>query len=301
MSDPHPKLTPLLQKYGITHADFIKKGRPAKGTGEVLVAMRRAIITEMHAQGMTWAEMIEVTGLGNASIQRLTGAMWNPESRKRVRENGVRTGKMWKGKTRPGQLERQWAAGTFDFHRGRVRSENERQALREGWTLGCRQEASRHSLRNWSNPDVREKIMAFHTSPDERVRRSATQAQRMKDTPGMYVRGRAEWVDTPKGLHERAYVRSSYEKAAVNRLESDPDVVRYEHERLLSLPDGRWFLPDFIVERLNATVVLIEVKAAWALMHPDCEGVRQRITMSESFAKEQGWDFAVWTERELEC
>jgi len=301
MTAPHPKLAPLLAKHNLTHADFIKKGRPVKGTGEALVNARRAIITELHTQGTSWSEMIEVTGLGQGSIQRLTGAMWNPESRKRVSENGVRTGKLWKGKPRPGQLERQWAAGTFDFHRGRVCSEAEKQALRDGWTPERRQEAGLRSLRNWSNLDVRAKIMAFHTSHEERSRRSAAQAQRMKDTPGVYVRGRAEWVDTPKGLHERAYVRSSYEKAAVNHLESDPDVVRYEHERLLSLPDGRWFLPDFIVERSNAKVVLIEVKAAWVLTHPDCESVRQRLAVSESFAREQGWDFAVWTEKELEC
>lgn len=120
MDQPHPKLAPLLSKHNVTHADFIKKGRPVKGTGEALVNARRAIITELHAQGTSWAEMLEVTGLGQGSIQRLTGAMWNPESRKRVSENGARTGKLWKGKPRPGQLERQWAAGTFDFHRGRV-------------------------------------------------------------------------------------------------------------------------------------------------------------------------------------
>ena len=301
MNAPHPKLSPLLAKHNISHADFIKKGRPAKGTGEVLVSARRAIITELHAQGTSWAEMLEVTGLGRGSIQRLTGAMWNSETRKRVKENGVRTGKLWKGKPRPGQLERQWAAGTFDFHRGRVRPESERQALRDGWTPDRRQGAGQNSLRNWSDPEVRAKIMAFHTSPEERARRSAAQAQRMKDAPGVYVRGRAEWVDTPKGLHERAYVRSSYEKAAVAHLESDPDVVRYEHERLLSLLDGRWFLPDFIVERANARVVLIEVKAAWVLTHSDCDDVRQRLALSESFAKEQGWEFAIWTERELGC
>lgn len=301
MDPPHPKLAPLLAKHNVAHADFIKKGRPLKGTGEVLMNARRAIITELHAQGTSWAEMIEVTGLSQGSIQRLTGAMWNSESRKRASENGVRTGKTWKGKSRPGQLERQWAAGTFDFHRGRVRTESERQALRDGWTADCRQEAGQHSRRNWSNPDVRAKIMAFHTSPEERVRRSTTQARRMRDTPGVYVRGRSEWVDTPKGLHERAYVRSSYEKAAVTRLESDPDVLCYEHERLLSLPDGRWFLPDFIVEGANAVVTLVEVKASWVLTHPDCEGVRQRLAVSESFAREQGWEFAVWTERELGC
>lgn len=301
MDQPHPKLAPLLSKHNVTHADFIKKGRPVKGTGEVLVSARRAIITELHAQGTSWAEMLEVTGLGQGSIQRLTGAMWNSESRKRVSENGVRTGKSWKGKPRPGQLERQWAAGTFDFHRGRTRPESERQSLRDGWTPNCRQEAGHRALRNWSDPDVRAKYMAFHTSPEERVRRSVAQAQRMKENPDVYARGRAEWVDTPKGLHERAYVRSSYEKAAVHRLEDNTKVLRYEYERVLSLPDGRWVLPDFIVEYAGAKVVLVEVKASWVLTHPNCEDVRERLATAEKFAREQGWTFEVWTERELEC
>lgn len=132
MDQPHPKLAPLLSKHNVTHADFIKKGRPVKGTGEVLVSARRAIITELHAQGTSWVEMLEVTGLGQGSIQRLTGAMWNSESRKRVSENGVRTGKSWKGKPRPGQLERQWSAGTFDKPSTRIKySQNRARFIKE--------------------------------------------------------------------------------------------------------------------------------------------------------------------------
>jgi hypothetical protein len=111
--DPHPLLVPLLEKHGVTHAEFLKRGRPARGR-EHVVDVRRAIITELHALGTSWAEMLAVTGLGQGSIQRLTGAMWNSESRKVLHEVGARVGRSWKGKTRPGQLESQWAAGDFD-------------------------------------------------------------------------------------------------------------------------------------------------------------------------------------------
>ncbi len=301
---PHPRLVPLLAKHGVSHTDFMKKGRPTKGTGEALVQARSAIITELHSQGTSWAEMIVVTGLGLGSIQRLTKAMWNPASRETVKANGVRVGSSWKGKTRPGQLEAQWAAGMFDFHRGRVRPEEERQRLRDGWTPERRHAAGEHALRNWMDPVILAKIMAFHTSPEERAKRSRAQIQRLRDHPGRYLRGKAQWVDTPKGIHSRAYARSSYEVAAIHALEADPLVLRYEHERVLALPDGHWILPDFIVEYTGGragVIELVEVKAAWVLSQPDGSKVAQRLTKAREFAVDQGWSFTVWTERELGC
>lgn len=301
---PHPKLVPLLTKHGISHTDFVRKGRPLKGTGDALVQARSAIITELHSQGTSWAEMVEVTGLGLGSIQRLTKAMWNPASRETVKANGVRVGSSWKGKARPGQLEAQWAAGVFDFHRGRVWSDTAKQALRDGWTQECRRACSERVKRYWMDPLVRAKIMAFHTSPEERAKRSRAQIQRLRDHPGRYLRGKAQWVDTPKGIHSRAYARSSYEVAAIHALEADPLVLRYEHERVLALPDGHWILPDFIVEYTGGRagiIELVEVKAAWVMSQPDDSKVAQRLTKAREFAVEQGWSFTVWTERELGC
>lgn len=300
MTDVDPRLLPLLEKHGLTLEQFRKVGRPPRGW-EGIPALRSALITDLHMQGTSWADMKVITGLSHGSIQRLTRAMWNPASREAKRANGARTGFMWRGKHRPGQLERQWAAGTFDFLRGRVRSEEERQRLRDGWTPELRWEAGEHGLRNWLDPVIRAKILAFHHSPEERERKSKLQAQRLKDHPGKYLHGRTEWVDTPKGLHERAYARSSYEVAAIRKLEADPSVLRYEHERVLRVPGGHWILPDFIVEYEGAKVVLIEVKAAWSLRQPeDSRGIR-RLAIAKDFAKTRGWSFEVWTERELGC
>jgi len=113
VSIPHPKLVPLLEKHGVTYVEFAKRGRPKKGN-EKIVGVRRDIITELHSQGTSWADMMVVTGLGQGSIQRLTRAMWNPASRGVLHDVGVRVGRSWKGKSRPGQLEAQWAAGNFD-------------------------------------------------------------------------------------------------------------------------------------------------------------------------------------------
>jgi hypothetical protein len=110
---PHPKLIPLLEKNALSWEQFSKRGRLPADL-QWVVNKRSSIITEVHAAGTPWKEIIEITGLSLGSIERLTKAMWNSESRKNASAMGVKTGKAWKGKKRPGQLERQWAAGNFD-------------------------------------------------------------------------------------------------------------------------------------------------------------------------------------------
>ena len=121
----------------------------------------------------------------------------------------------------------------------------------------------------------------------------------MKDNPAKYLRGRAAWVDTPKGSEPCTYVRSSYEVAAVSRLEADGGVAGYEYERRFVLPDGRWVLPDFLVTRTDGSRLLIEVKSAWVFGLPYSHKVRCRLLESKRLASENGWAFEVWTEKEL--
>jgi hypothetical protein len=270
MDQPHPKLAPLLSKHNVTHADFIKKGRPVKGTGEALVNARRAIITELHAQGTSWAEMLEVTGLGQGSIQRLTGAMWNSESRKRVSENGVRTGKLWKGKPRPGQLERQWAAGTFDFHRGRDRTPEEVDRQKASYT-----------------PEVRAKM-------------SEKKVDFLAQNPGWssfkYAQTE-EWVTVKGGTFK---VRSSYESAAVRRLEGDDTVHSFIFEPRLLLPDGKYILPDFLVTGKDGTLTLVEVKPACFAFGPRAQSATlRRLQTARTESERNKWNFSIWTEVEL--
>jgi len=295
LSDPHPELVPFLIKHELDWSTFHKKGRPPEGVRE----KRSAIVTELHRKGMSWARMMEVTGLSNGSIQRLSQAMWNQATRVRTKEVGRKLGQSWKGKKRPGQLEAQWKAGTFDFHRGRVRSEEERARLRASWTPERRRMAASHSLKLWRNPTIRKQLLAFHRSPEERARRSQAQSRRMLETPSKFLRGRAQWADTPKGKKDRAYVRSTYEAAAVRILEGDPKVLSYEHERRLVLGDGRWILPDFVVSFSNGQEVLIEVKARWVFALPVGHQVRRRLKVAQDLAQHRGWGFEVWTEEVL--
>lgn len=292
MTNPHPRLIPLLEKHEITYDLFCKKGRPPKGVRE----KRSAIVTELHAAGTSWADMMEITGLSNGAIQRLTKAMWNKSTRSRVKEQGRRVGASWKGKKRPGQLERQWADGVFDFHRGRVRPEEERQRLKDGWTVEARQANGDRHRELWADPEYRAKMVAYHRQPDVRAERSRAQTRRMEENPTKWARGNSEWVDTPKGTADRVFVRSSYEKAAVAVLEADPTVVKYKYEPVFRRPCGKWCKPDFLVTYEDGTQSLVEVKASWVLAQPITSKHRRKLAMYAELAAAKGLPFEVWTE-----
>jgi hypothetical protein len=146
---------------------------------------------------------------------------------------------------------------------------------------------------------VRSRLLAFHRSPQERARRSRLQTKRMRENPVKYLRGKAAWVDTPKSQKSRTYVRSSYEVAAVAKLEADPQVMAYEYERQFMLEDGRWVLPDFIVTLTSGQQVMVEVKAAWVFGLSPSHKVSRRLQEARHLAAQHGWSFKVWTEEEL--
>jgi hypothetical protein len=114
--------------------------------------------------------------------------------------------------------------------------------------------------------------------------------------PGKWLRGRARWVAAPKSLDGRVHVRSSYEAAAVAVLEADQEVLSYAYEPRFVLPDGRWILPDFLVQTRTG-MLLVEVKAAWVLGLPQDDKVILRLARAREFAAGKGWGFAIWTEK----
>jgi len=292
MMSPNPQLVALLEKHDIDWETFSKQGRPAPGVRD----KRVAIVTDLHSSGLSWADMMTITGLSNGGIQRLTGAMWNPASRVRLRTNMKKVGASWKGKKRPGQLEAMWAAGVFDVLRGRVRSDVERSHLKAGWTPEKRSQMADRSKALWEDPTVRDRILTFHRSPEERARRSAAQTLRLAQDPGKWAKGKSRWINTPKGVAPKAHVRSSYEAATIFVLESDPNVVAYQFEPRFILPDGHWILPDFLVWTTQR-ILLIEVKASWVFGLPPDDRVHLRLNMARKVAADHGWDFAIWTEQ----
>lgn len=295
-SEPHPELVPLLQKYELSWELFSKRGRPSRGVKE----KRIAIVTELHAKGTPWKDMVEITGMSHGFVQRNTRAVWNPNSRENARASGRATGAWWKGRKRPGQLERQWAKGDFDSLPGRVRSEEERERLREGWTEKARKERSRSSKERWSNSKYRQKLLKYHRSPEERARRSREQARRIEENPSKWSRGKAGYVTVSKEEKraDRLWVRSSYEAAAVELLEEDDRVLSYRYEPTLVLEGGRHIKPDFLVTYSNQGQELIEVKASWALSLPKEHKVQKRLKVARDEASARGWKFSVWTEQD---
>jgi hypothetical protein len=295
---PDPRLIPLLEKHGLSWEMFAKRGRPPKGVRE----KRSAIVTELHLAGTTWADMVEITGLSLAGVHRLTKAVWNPASKRNRQESAARVGRSLKGREKPWlseQMRERWEAGDFDFHKGRVRSEAEREVLREAWAPERRKAASKMRKSLWSDPAYREPLLAFHRSTEERARRSLAQARRMAEDPVKWTRGRGQYVTAAKATNgNRFWVRSSYEVAAVAVLEGDSAVLSYTYERCVSLDNGKVIKPDFVVELMGGMTRLIEVKAAWVFSLPDDHKVSRRLALSHQVALDRGWRFAVWTEQE---
>jgi len=286
-------LEELLVKFDLTIEQLNKKGRVAKE----IVEKRSALVSHLHKQGFSWKEMTEITGLSNGSIQRLTKAKGCKAVQDKRKKLGANAGRSTKGMDRSEQLKKQWAKGDFDFHRGRVRPQHERDKLKKAWEdPKLRLLASENAKKYvWGNSDVKQKLMDFHHDPEERARRSNAQAIRMKENPTPYLRGKTSIEATPKGTKDEVRVRSSYEAKTISILESDPNVKSYTYEPIYKVA-GRTILPDFVVHYQDGSTTLVEVKPQWALNRED---VIARLALSQKVADDNGWSYQTWTEKEL--
>jgi len=296
---PPSELVLLLLKHGLSWADFQKKGRPPPG----VVAKRQAIVTELHMTGMPWVEMCRVTGLSVGAINRLTSAVGNAASLENRRANAARTGRAGKGTKKPWlskQLSAGWVSGKFDFHRGRIRSVTERESLRLAAARPeVRQQRRESALRRWQKPEERARLLAFHRSVGERLKRSEAQTERMHREPSKWLRGIGAWVYPKKCSRSPIWTRSSYERIVADLLDGDPSVVRYEFEPKVQLSSGRWILPDFVAHFVDGSITLIEVKASWVLGLPPEHKAQIRLREACSYAEAMGWEFVVWTEKDF--
>lgn len=252
---------------------------------------------------MPWLEMSRLTGLSLMGIQRLTQATGNPASQANRVENAARVGRAGRGRKKPWlseSLRADWADGKFDFHRGKIRSPEERETLRlANQRPEVRERRRMSALRRWQRPEERAHLLAFHRSEEERLRRSKAQSRRMIEDPVKWSRGRGAWVEPLKCSKPRIWTRSSYERIVVTLLDEDPDVKTYVFEPRVKLPSGRWILPDFVVTHTDDHLVLLEVKASWVLDLPETHKVQHRLREASSYASTMGWDFLVWTEKDF--
>ena len=300
MTDIHPKIQELLEKHDLSWEMLQKRGRPPKGVS----AKRSAVVTELHREGYQWKEMAEMLNKSISFIQRNTKAVGNKASHQNRVENARKVGESQAGKPRPWvseQMKERWENGDFDFHIGRERPEHEKQKLREAWQDSERREKQRQMMKeNWQDQEYRENLLDFHRSDEERARRSRLQVKRMKENPEKWVRGNGCHMDVEKCSNgETIYVRSSYEKAVVEMLEQDIDVVEYQFEARIKLDNGKWILPDFVITWSDRNQpVLTEIKASWVFGLPDDSDEKQRLQLAEEEAEKRGWGFEIWTEED---
>ena len=299
-SIPHPDLVPILEENGLSWEQFSRKGRLPKEL-HWIAEKRRDIITTLHIRGMPWKRMIEVTGLSLGAIERGTRAMWNKASRKNSQENAAKTARARKGEKKPwltDQLKAAWRAGEFDFHRGRIRSDEEKTRLREGWTPERRAEASEYRKKLWQIPDYREPLLEFHRSDSQRRIRSENTSEYIRKAQ---CTGRLwsipAWYTPRLCSNYPIFTKSSYERAACDLFDEDPTIQDYDYEPLLKTDDGFSFLPDFVVRFVGGTITLIEVKASWVLNYPDEHPKIQRLVLARDEAIRRGWGFVILTEK----
>lgn len=236
-------------------------------------------------------------------LQRLTTAVGNPASSANRAENARRTGRAGRGRKKPWltvQLQESWADGKYDFHRGRIRSLEERETLQlANQRPEVRQRRRASALRRWQDPQERARLLAFHQSKEERCRRSAAQTERMASSPSKWLRGLGAWVEPKRCTAARIWTRSSYERVVVALLDADETVLQYVFEPKVRLPSGHWMLPDFVVTHTDGRIVLLEVKASWVLNLPETHKVRQRLQEASSYAAAMGWEFQILTEKDF--
>ena len=294
-SEPHPDIVPYLSKYQISWEDFVRRMTRDK----CILEIRSKIVTELHSQGMPWAKMTLLTSFGAGQLQDYSKAVGNENSLKNRQENARKTGRAGAGKKNPAiseDLRKRWARGDFDFHKGRVRSEAERETLRRSYTEERREKIRNRLLSQWKEEGFRNKLLRFHRSVEERNSRSSAQAARMRVDPRRWTFGKGQYVFSSKNIENcEFWVRSSFEVAAVALLDKDPLVSQFVYEPVFNY-EGRKCLPDFLVTYLDNSQKLIEVKASWRLDIPKEHPWGFDPNIYQSIADENGIPFEIWTE-----
>lgn len=296
----HPEVERLLKKYKLSWEMLQKQGRPPMGVTE----KRSSVVTELHKQGYMWKEMAQMLDKPISFIQRNTQAVGNEESHQNRVKNGYRTSQLNRGRECPKtskRMKKMWENGYFDFHKGREISEETRAKLKKHWSdPDLRANQSQMMKECWQDPEYKANLLEFHRSEEERARRSRLQSKRMAENPEKWSRGNGEYLKVTKCLEKtEIYVRSSYEKAAVKKLEGDDLVLYYKYETRLKLESGRYILPDFLVTYQDREQpLLVEVKASWVLDQPEDSKVQKRLKLAKKESSKRDWKFIIWTEKD---
>jgi len=103
-----------------------------------------------------------------------------------------------------------------------------------------------------------------------------------------------------KKMNKEVFYRSSYELIAYKILEQDKTVCSFYAEsfRIPYIWNGKThqYIPDIKSIGTNGKISVIEVKAEWQLLN---ERVMLKMAAAKLFCLENGYNFYVWTEKEL--
>jgi len=290
-------LEEFLERNKISLEDFKSKKR-------TMFKFKREFITQLHTNGLTWNEMSEVSGMSIGSIARWTQAKGCEATKRNRIENGVLTGKSRKGEKKPWlskQMKKAWAEGKFDTQINQKLSEKQKEKLKNSWTKERKIQASKAMGERWATRKYRDKLMEYHTSKEERARRSKAQVERMQNTPELYIRGKHSYVQSPKCLNKKGsfLVRSSYEKKMIEIINSSKEITAFEYEKRFHLKNGKYILPDFILHMNTGIVKMVEVKAKWVFISTNRQKILKRLESAWQIAISKGFKFEIWCEQEL--
>lgn len=160
-------------------------------------------------------------------------------------------------------------------------------------------EVSIHSTRKYCSTDCQLEVV--HNN-NRRPRLKETVEKISDSVSKLYLKGFRPktsyddgWVTTRIG--EKVYCRSSYEKKAVDILNSFEDVItiRTEPLRISYEINGirRYYLPDFLISMTNGDLYLIEVKPKSQIKE---ERNQIKFAAACNYAEEHNMIFLIWTE-----
>jgi len=136
-------------------------------------------------------------------------------------------------------------------------------------------------------------------TPPESARQAVSKSNSVRLAESVYTSGNNGFYESKKA--GRVFYRSSYELIAFKMLDDRASVSGFRPEPLLieyANTDGniRRYRPDILIEWVDGSMTLVEVKPMWQLSD---ENVKRKLHAGAGYAKQRNWRFEVWTEIEL--
>lgn len=135
-------------------------------------------------------------------------------------------------------------------------------------------------------------------TPEQKINYSVGACKRIANGSGFgYKNCKRGWTTLPR-LQKKVYFASSYEEAALLNIDSVPEVVSIQVNKIRVpyefLGVVHSYLIDYEITLNNGCVCLVEVKCDYELTLPQTQA---KISAGRSFASENGFMFQVWTKK----